>query len=449
MSQIDTMKKQQKNISAVLILTAVFLFFGFRTFTAAVLEDIPHETIEGDQISPVVAYNDNGHYMLVWVSIPQDDGLPGIYGRLFYQNGYPIGPEFQINTFWNPVEYPAVAGSPSGFVAAWGSPWKEGGVSGAVTARKFGIWGDPEGDEFRVNEYTWDFQGNPVVAMDEQGRFVIAWQSWEQDGSGYGVYARIFNSSGDPEGPEFKVNTTVLGNQDQPAAAAATDGSFIIVWRNYREDTGQSHIFGQRFDRFGNRLGTEFQVNFTTIGTAESPDIDIDSAGNFYICWHHNRLDENGYDIYTRIFDSTGTLRSQEILVNASLSGMQVFPSLSCTDEGQFLISWLDRPGQESTQIKGRTFDRYGNPLSDPFLVSSTQNNIRDYPNAECISLNDMVFAWQEYDAQNESWDLIQKIMSQRSVNFPDRAKPLQGKKHATKNPIRDLADRSSNFPGR
>ena len=135
--------------------------------------------------------------------------------------------------------------------------------------------------------------------------------------------------------------------------------------------------------------------------------------------------------------------------MNSAASGMQVFPSLSCVEEGQFLISWLDRPGRESTQITGRTFDRYGNPLSDAFLVSSAQKNIRDYPNAELISLNDMVFAWQEYDAQNGGWDLMQKIMSQRSVNFPDRAKPLQGKKHATKNPIRDLADCSSHFPGR
>lgn len=443
------MMKKHKIFSAALILTAGFICFGGGTHPAAVLQEIPHNTLEGDQISPVLAYDDNGHFMLAWISIPQDDGLPGVYARLFYQNGYPFGPEFQVNTFWNPVEYPAAAASPAGFVVVWGSLWKEGGVSGAVTARKYGPWGDPAGDEFRVNEYTWDFQGNPSVAMDAQGRFVIAWQSWKQDGDGYGVYARIYNSSGEPEGPEFPVNSTAFGHQDQPAVAAAADGSFIIIWRNFWDETGQNGIFGQRFDRYGNRIGPEFQANFTNRGTAESPDIDIDNAGNFYICWHHNRLDEHGYDIYVRTFDPTGTLRSEEIRANTGTPGMQVFPSLSCTADGQFLICWLDRPGGEISQITGRTFDRYGQPQSDEFIVSSAQNRIREYPDAEFISLTNMLFAWQEYDAPNTGWNIMQKIMSQRSLTFWERTKPQQKKKYATKNPIRDLADRPSNFPGR
>jgi hypothetical protein len=438
------MRKKLKIISVTLLLTAAFLFFSFQNFSATFSQEIPHETLSGDQISPSLAYNDSGHYMLTWISIPQDDGLPGVYGRLFYQNGYPIGPEFQVNNFWNPVEYPAIAGSPSGFVVAWGSLWQEGGVSGAVTARLFNSWGDPLGDEFRVNEYTWDFQGNPDVAMDAQGRFIITWQSWEQDGDGYGVFARIFNSNGDPDGSEFQVTSSSLGHQAQPAVAAASDGGFIIIWRSCRDETAHSGIFGQRFDRFGNPLGPEFQANFTTFGTAESPDIDIDSLGNFYISWHHNYLDENGYDIYVRTFDSTGTLRSEEIRVNSSASGMQVFPSLSCTQEGEFLVSWLDR--NENIQIKGRTFDAYGNPLSDTFLVSSAQNVLRDYPDAKLINLNNMVFTWQEYNNRDEGWNLAQKIISQRSVIFREEINLPKEKNQGAKNPVRSPDDGFSNF---
>jgi hypothetical protein len=443
------MIKTNKILSAALILTAGLLFFGFRNFPATIIQEIPHNTLEGDQISPALAYDDNAHFMLVWISVPQDDGLPGVYARLFDQNGYPVAPEFQVNTFWNPVEGPAAAGSPSGFVVVWCSLWKEGGTSGSVTARLYNPWGDPAGDEFQVNEYPWGFQGNPAAAMDAAGRFVIVWQSWEQDGDGYGVYARIFNSSGEPEGSEFQVNSTVSGDQDQPAVAAADDGSFIVIWRSFQDETGQGIISGQRFDRFGNRLGPEFQANFTTRGTAESPEIDIDAAGNFYICWHHNRLDETGYDVYVRTFDPTGRLKSQEIRANTGTSGMQVFPSLRCTSDGRFLVCWLDRPGEEISQITGRTFDRYGNPLSDEFMISSSQERLRDHPAAELISPNKLLFSWQEYDSLNGGWDLVQKMMSQPNLTFRDREKPLQRKKHATKNPIRDLADRPSNFPDR
>lgn len=438
----------RKKIRAVLIITAGLAFLSAWDFAAAVPQDHPHSTLEGDQITPALAYDRQGRFITAWVSIPQDDGLPGVYARLFHQNGHPFSPEFKVNTYWNPVEHPAVAACPSGFVVVWTSFWTESSTSGAVAARKYDPWGNPAGDEFQVNEYPWGFQGNPAADMDTQGRFIIAWQSWEQDGDGYGVYAKIFNSKGEPESLEFQVNTTTLGNQDQPAVAAAGDGSFIITWRSSLGETGHG-IFAQRFDRRGNRLGPEFQVNFTSLGTAENPDIDIDSYGNFYITWHHNRLDENGYDVYVRIFDPTGTLKSQEIRVNTSAAGMQAFPSLACTSEGHFLVSWLNRPGQELSRIMGRTFDRYGQPLSDEYIISGSRNRIRENPAAAVISFNDMIFIWQEYEPLDTGWDLFQKIMSPPSLTFQKNGGTRREKTNATKNPLRDMADRFFIFPGR
>jgi hypothetical protein len=41
-------------------------------------------------------------------------------------------------------------------------------------------------------------QGNPSVTMTDDGGFVAAWNSWGQDGSLYGVYARRFASTAPP-----------------------------------------------------------------------------------------------------------------------------------------------------------------------------------------------------------------------------------------------------------
>jgi hypothetical protein len=59
------------------------------------------------------------------------------------------------------------------------------------------------GPEFRVNSYTTNDQGMPSVASDQNGNFVVVWQSLNQDGSSYGVFGQRYGASGTPLGPEF------------------------------------------------------------------------------------------------------------------------------------------------------------------------------------------------------------------------------------------------------
>ena len=42
--------------------------------------------------------------------------------------------------------------------------------------------------------------------MDEDGDFIIVWESKNQDGSGSGVFAQRYNNDGSTNGSEFKIN---------------------------------------------------------------------------------------------------------------------------------------------------------------------------------------------------------------------------------------------------
>src|SRR5687768_18004727 len=46
----------------------------------------------------------------------------------------------------------------------------------------------PEGDEFRANSFTASQQNAAAIAADADGDFVLAWQSYAQDGSNYGIF---------------------------------------------------------------------------------------------------------------------------------------------------------------------------------------------------------------------------------------------------------------------
>src|SRR6185436_8508851 len=93
--------------------------------------------------------------------------------------------------------------------------------------------------------------------------FVVVWVSGSnaasgtEDGSGYGVFAQRFGSSGDALGGEFRVNTFTTDNQSCANAAASSSGDFVVVWRSDLQDGPRSAIFGQRFASSGAALGSE------------------------------------------------------------------------------------------------------------------------------------------------------------------------------------------------
>src|SRR5205807_10349236 len=126
---------------------------------------------------------------------------------------------------------PAVGvGAAGDFVIAWESHFEQEGSGYGVYAQRYSAAGAPQGGEFRVNTFTAGQQTVPVVALDAEGDAVIAWQSDGQEGAGYGVYTRQFSSGGAPLGPEFRVNTFSTGDQASPCVAADARGDLVVAW---------------------------------------------------------------------------------------------------------------------------------------------------------------------------------------------------------------------------
>jgi hypothetical protein len=56
-----------------------------------------------------------------------------------------------------------------------------------------GLGGNPLGGEIRANTYTTEDQSGAAIAALPGGGYVVAWRSFGQDGSEYGVYLQRFN----------------------------------------------------------------------------------------------------------------------------------------------------------------------------------------------------------------------------------------------------------------
>ena len=63
--------------------------------------------------------------------------------------------------------------------------------------------------------------------MDPEGNFVVTWYCYPYY---YEVYARRYDSSGNPASPEFQVNTYTYNQQYYPDVAIDGSGNFIVTW---------------------------------------------------------------------------------------------------------------------------------------------------------------------------------------------------------------------------
>ena len=153
---------------------------------------------------------------------------------------------------------------------------------------------------------------NSSVAVNSSGGFVVTWSSQKQDGTGWAVYAELFDSVGQFDlGQPFKVDASDSNDQLYSRVATDADGNFTVIWQS--QDGDGSGIFGQRFDSSGNPLGTVFRANTTTAGNQQSADIAMNATGSFVVSWS-----TDNQDIYAQQFNADGSMAGSEFQVNTT-----------------------------------------------------------------------------------------------------------------------------------
>src|SRR5262249_33025102 len=90
--------------------------------------------------------------------------------------------------------------------------------------------------DVRINTTTSNWQYQPSVARDAFGNTVIVWTSLSQDGSGDGVYARVYDEYGTALTSEFRVNQYTTSAQNYPDVAMDANGDFVVVWQSSGQD---------------------------------------------------------------------------------------------------------------------------------------------------------------------------------------------------------------------
>jgi len=315
-----------------------------------------------------------------------------VYGQRYDAKGLMLGAEFPISSFeyGDKLRLPVVASDALGnFVVAWmGRDGRRGTVG--IFARRYSATGRSLGAPFRVNTTAMA----PAIASDAQGNFVVAWQSYGEDGSGFGIYIQRFGADGLPRGSELRVNQTLTGDQLRPAIASDALGNFVVSWHSRSPGEASVDVYARRFAADGSARGGEFRVNSQLAGTQTGARISSDAAGNVVIVWTSAGGSSTTPGVYAQRYAADGTPAGLEFQVNSRTDGEDMRPAVSSDARGGFVVSWNASPRLNLYEIFVRRYDAAGSALGPEVRVNVDRQGHQKASVVASNAQGDFVVAW-------------------------------------------------------
>jgi len=367
-----------------------------------------------DQSSAAVTVLDNGDFIAAWQDLRNGDA--DIYARRFAADGMPYGDDFKVSDDMG-IAYqsaPSIACDDDGnFVIAWTDERNEDETDYDIYAQRFSIYGTLLGSNFKVNDDDGEtLQRRVKIAMSGSGNFIAAWE--DRRNGNTDIYAQRFASDGSAIASNFVVNDDQSNaSQSNPVIAADQAGNFVIAWNDLRD--GNFEIFAQRFFNDGTPAGSNFQVSEdVTSGRQWYSSVAMNANGDFVVTWQDERQSN---DIYAQRYSSDGAVTGINFKVNDDNSTTSArSPAVSIDGSGNFYISWYAAEGS-NFNLYAQRFANNGNASGSNFEVNDDQGDgWQLQPHTAANSSGNFVIVWQ--DSRNLYYDIYaQRIANDGSLS--------------------------------
>lgn len=340
--------------------------------------------------TPAVTWSKKGILMIAWWD--KRNGDDDIFAQRVASDGTALGANFRVNddTGNTNQDHPAIASDAEGnFIITWQDD-RDGRDN--IYAQRFSEGGTALASNFRVSQGS-GFKGNPAIATDSTGNFVITWDD-DRDFARSQIYARRFAGDGTPLSDNFRVGDDLTRGHLFPAIAADADGNFVIAWLTLHD--GKEGIVAQRYASDGSKSGGNFKVNDDD-GSVDKLTVSaaMDAEGNFLISWRDER---NGHDdIHAQYFTHNGSAQGSNFRVNDDAGeARQLSPASITTGVGKFVVAWTDRRNQTS-DIYAQRFEQGSIAVGDNFKINDDFGSAEQSLPAMTLDSNgNFVIAWAD-----------------------------------------------------
>ena len=302
---------------------------------------------EGHQKNPHVALNQSGGFA-VWQNSTADSGGERVVGQKVSVDQLGMGSIFVISqniASQNEVNPKVALLNNGGAIAVWQAGPRN---SQDVYARFLDDNGQFQSGIIRVNTHGEGVQSSPSVAVSEDGKALVVWDSEGVDGSGLAICGQLFDSLGTKVGSEFRINQAPAGNQSLPVVAEIASDKFIVGWLGEsvegRNSSGAPNLKCNLMARIVNdsgSFGNEFRLNSDNIIATEVQIISLEQGG-FAAAWTQKdeQSTRNITDIYANTYDSAGLPQGAAKRVNTHLPGAQNTPVLVGAGD-EVMVGWV------------------------------------------------------------------------------------------------------------
>ncbi len=295
----------------------------------------------GGQDSGQIAMADDGSFVCTY------NTQQGLFAQRIAADGSASGPAILLEATQYTTSPAVVAGNAHGdFVASWLLD-----DSRTVVAQRFDATGSIQGDLIRVG--TSSESGDPSIAMDASGNFMVVWSAWEFGWGPRGGFdggfllARRYNKDGTPTGLASRVNTL---------AATFSVKYNAIVTMNAKGDALVYWISNDYFPQF--RLYPKIGLpSGSKLAPAEflgaAPSAALANDGSFVL------LGVNQRDLLGQRYTASGKPSGKQFILNESESPYGSFPEVAYSPvTGDFVTAWtnvLGTPPATDSQVLARS----------------------------------------------------------------------------------------------
>lgn len=319
------------------------------------LPPLPFASTLFNRRDPAVAYGPNGDLLVAWTeerafvrSTPFAESRriddQDVMVQRFSGSGSPMGDRFRVNADTDGLQHtPRLVARPGGFFAVW-----EDVPTGSIMGRALDPLGRPVGDDIAVGEGT--NQLRPALAHNGRNRILVTWDA--PDSHQLGVFGRLLDNSGTPQGAAFRISTTTPYRQMRPTVAAGDNGDFLVAFQSEQPEQylGFFYAYGQAVGAQGSLIGPQVRLYAGSLG-AGSPQIAPALAsmpdGHFaasWIGWKNDRINIAAVEL-----DALGAPVGDAVWT----SEKQIRPTfrdvaVTANGDGRVLISWESSDHQPS-----------------------------------------------------------------------------------------------------
>ena len=249
-------------------------------------------------------------------------------------------------------------------------------------------------DEFRVNSEFYGFQGGAHSVALSDGSWITVWNSWEY-GNNYGIpdlVGQKFDSNGSRIGEEFEVGAFLDNPGYQVFPTSLNENTWIAIFsgrQNYLNHTTYAEIYGVE-------VGAAIKNFAIAENTSSIPSAAKKLTNDtFVVTWNGKVEGETNYDIYAKIFSLSGAPISTNILVNEYTTYGQYSPVVASLSDGGFIVSWESEIQDGSyTGIYAQQFSADGTKIGSEIRVNEITDGDQREPAVVGLDNGGWVIIW-------------------------------------------------------